>query len=187
MVYAASFSTGSSRIIRINHIPADLVVDCWASDGESGSHRDFLFRPDMWTMVRRQISEKITPTISTAWYLTTKSDGMWFPRVPRHLRAHRAHALGRPGPRHPRCAAAHGDARHGLYRKAATMRLDGREREGGPIRKGGANLALHGCAKENMLATQRLVGTITGVRGEALDGVAARLVSRRKHGNTVER
>ena len=27
-------------------------------------------------MVRRQISEKITSTISTAWHLTTKSDGM---------------------------------------------------------------------------------------------------------------
>jgi hypothetical protein len=25
------------------HIPSDLVVDQWTSDGESGSHRDFLF------------------------------------------------------------------------------------------------------------------------------------------------
>src|SRR6266566_2763304 len=29
-------------------------------------------------MVPRQISEKITSTISTAWSLTTKSDGIWF-------------------------------------------------------------------------------------------------------------
>ena len=28
-------------------------------------------------MVPRWISEKITSTISTAWYLTTKSDGIW--------------------------------------------------------------------------------------------------------------
>jgi arylsulfatase A-like enzyme len=31
-------------------IPTDLVVDRWASDGESGSHRPFLFRYDIWTM-----------------------------------------------------------------------------------------------------------------------------------------
>jgi hypothetical protein len=50
----------------------DLVVDQWTWDGESSSHRDFLFRQDVWTMFRRQISEKITSTISMAWYFTTK-------------------------------------------------------------------------------------------------------------------
>src|SRR4051812_8332748 len=43
----------------IFHIPPDLVVVQWTSDGESGSYRDFLFRQDVWTMFRRQISEKI--------------------------------------------------------------------------------------------------------------------------------
>src|SRR6266581_8169766 len=28
----------------ICHIPSDFVVDQWASDGESSSHRDFLFQ-----------------------------------------------------------------------------------------------------------------------------------------------
>jgi acetolactate synthase I/II/III large subunit len=28
-------------------------------------------------MVSHQINERITPTISMAWYLTTKSDGIW--------------------------------------------------------------------------------------------------------------
>jgi hypothetical protein len=30
-----------------NHIPADLVVDQWAADGESSSHREFLFLHDV--------------------------------------------------------------------------------------------------------------------------------------------
>jgi hypothetical protein len=54
----------------------DLVVNQWTSDGESGSYRDFPFRQDVWTMFRRQISEKISSTISTAWYFTTKSGGI---------------------------------------------------------------------------------------------------------------
>ncbi len=29
------------------HIPSDVVVDQWASDGESSSHRDFLFLQDV--------------------------------------------------------------------------------------------------------------------------------------------
>jgi hypothetical protein len=29
------------------HIPSDLVVDQWTSDGESRSHRDFLFLYDL--------------------------------------------------------------------------------------------------------------------------------------------
>jgi hypothetical protein len=33
-------------------------------------------------MVPRQISEKITSTISIAWYPTTKSDGIWDNVVP---------------------------------------------------------------------------------------------------------
>src|SRR3989442_4563091 len=36
--------------IKIFHIPSDLVVDQWASDGENSSHCDFLFRHDVWTM-----------------------------------------------------------------------------------------------------------------------------------------
>jgi hypothetical protein len=55
----------------------DLVVDQWTSDGESGSYRHFLFRQDVWTMSRHQISEKISSTISMAWYFTTKSGGIW--------------------------------------------------------------------------------------------------------------
>src|SRR4051812_39958725 len=31
-----------------NQIPPDLVVARWTSDGESGSHRHFLFRQDVW-------------------------------------------------------------------------------------------------------------------------------------------
>src|SRR6266853_2597425 len=49
----------------------DLVVDPWTSDGESASHRHFLFRQDVWMLFHRQISEEITSTISTAWYFTT--------------------------------------------------------------------------------------------------------------------
>jgi hypothetical protein len=44
--------------------PLDLVVDHWASDGESSSHRPFLIRYDVWTIVRRQIREKITLILS---------------------------------------------------------------------------------------------------------------------------
>src|SRR5262245_39253556 len=39
----------------IIQIPPDLVVDQWAPDGESGSHRPFLFRYDVWTMFHGQI------------------------------------------------------------------------------------------------------------------------------------
>ena len=42
------------------HIPPNLVVNRWACDGESGSHRDILCRHGVWTMVRRHISWKIT-------------------------------------------------------------------------------------------------------------------------------
>jgi hypothetical protein len=42
--------------ITIYHIPPDLVVDRWACDGESGSHRNFLFRHNVWTMFHHQIS-----------------------------------------------------------------------------------------------------------------------------------
>jgi hypothetical protein len=57
-------------------IPPDLVVARWTSDGESGSHRHFLFRQDVWTMFHRQISKEINSTISIAWHFTTKSGGM---------------------------------------------------------------------------------------------------------------
>src|SRR5216683_5894972 len=58
----------------------DLVVDRWAADGESGSHHDFRFRHDVWTMLFHQIGERITLIISIAWYFTTKSDGIWAAR-----------------------------------------------------------------------------------------------------------
>src|SRR4029434_4084918 len=54
-----------------------LVVDRWASNGENGSHRHFLFRQDVWTMFRHQISKEITSIISTPWHFTTKSGGIW--------------------------------------------------------------------------------------------------------------
>jgi len=57
----------------ILHIPPDYVVDRCAADGESRSHRDFLFRPYVWTRCRRQISERITSVISKACHFTTKS------------------------------------------------------------------------------------------------------------------
>jgi len=54
-----------------SHIPSDLVVNRWARDGESGSHRDILCRLDVWTLARRQISWKITSVLSMVWYFTT--------------------------------------------------------------------------------------------------------------------
>src|SRR6266446_10845075 len=60
------------------HIPPDLVVDRWAADGESGSHHDFRFRHDVWTMLFHQIGEGITSIISIAWYFTTQSGGICF-------------------------------------------------------------------------------------------------------------
>ena len=60
----------------VGHIPSDLVVNRWACDGESGSHRDILCRLDVWTLARRQISCKITPVLSMVWHFTTKSDGI---------------------------------------------------------------------------------------------------------------
>ena len=35
------------RRIDTSHIPSNLVVDQWASDGESRSHRDFLVLHDV--------------------------------------------------------------------------------------------------------------------------------------------
>jgi hypothetical protein len=35
-------------------------------------------------MFRRQISEEITSTISTAWYFTTKSGGIWKKQLIQH-------------------------------------------------------------------------------------------------------
>jgi len=37
------------------HIPPDFVVDLWAADGESGSHHDFRFGHEVWTMLFHQI------------------------------------------------------------------------------------------------------------------------------------
>src|SRR5262249_46876134 len=74
------------RNIKLLHIPPDLVVDQWASDGERSSHRPFLFRYNVWTMFRRQIREKITLTLSMSWHFTTKSGGIW-PISPRRWSA----------------------------------------------------------------------------------------------------
>jgi hypothetical protein len=51
---------------RISHIPANLVVDQWASDGESHSHRDFLSLHDVGTTSEHLSGYEITPTISMA-------------------------------------------------------------------------------------------------------------------------
>jgi len=48
----------------IFHIPLDLVVDHWTSDGESRSHRDVLLLHDVWTTSNRLSGHKITSTIS---------------------------------------------------------------------------------------------------------------------------
>ena len=40
---SAHVSPRLASAISFFHIPSDLVVDQWASDGESSSHRDFLF------------------------------------------------------------------------------------------------------------------------------------------------
>jgi len=62
-----SHDTPKDHHIRdIFQIPLDLVVDRWASDGESSSHRPFLCQYDVWTMVRGQIREKITSVLSIA-------------------------------------------------------------------------------------------------------------------------
>jgi hypothetical protein len=60
----ASDAVGSQG--KIFQIPPDFVVDRWAPDGESGSHRPFLFRYDVWTMFHGQIREKITSALSMA-------------------------------------------------------------------------------------------------------------------------
>src|SRR5262249_196190 len=68
------------------HIPSLLVVNRWAAAGESGSHRDFRFRHDVWTMVFHQLGERITSIISRSWHFTTKSGGVW-KHLPRFRRA----------------------------------------------------------------------------------------------------
>ena len=60
----------------IAHIPSFLVVNRWAAEGESGSHHEFRFRPDVWTILFHQVGKKITSTISTAFYCTTQSGGI---------------------------------------------------------------------------------------------------------------
>ena len=48
------------------HIPSDLVVDHWTSDGESRSYRDVLLLHDVWTTSNRLSGHKITSTLSMA-------------------------------------------------------------------------------------------------------------------------
>jgi hypothetical protein len=49
-------------------------------------------------MVSHQINERIIPTISMAWYLTTKSDGIWFiPSKPRILEDDHPGSMSHPG------------------------------------------------------------------------------------------
>jgi len=57
--------------LKISHVPPDLVVDRWVADGEGGSHHDFRFRHDVWTMLFHQIGERITSILSIAWCFTT--------------------------------------------------------------------------------------------------------------------
>jgi hypothetical protein len=59
------------------HIPSDLVVDQWSSEGESSLILDFLFLNSVWTTFDHLISDKITPAISTPCDFTTKSGGIW--------------------------------------------------------------------------------------------------------------
>src|SRR2546427_7837036 len=92
-------SKGSERTCLRSGLPTFLhcactahpnyVVDRCVADGESGSYRDFLFRPPVWTRCRCQISTRITSGISIAWHFTTKSDGIWTFRC-----ARRAHQRG---------------------------------------------------------------------------------------------
>jgi len=49
-----------------NHIPSDLVVEHWTSDGESRSYRDVLLLHDVWTTSNRLSGHKITSIISMA-------------------------------------------------------------------------------------------------------------------------
>src|SRR5882762_79072 len=48
------------------HIPSDLVVDHWTSDGKSRSHRGVLLLHDVWTASNRLSGHKITSAISMA-------------------------------------------------------------------------------------------------------------------------
>src|SRR5262245_40900801 len=48
------------------HIPSDLVVDHWTSDGASRSYRDVLLLHDVWTTSNRLSGHKITLIISMA-------------------------------------------------------------------------------------------------------------------------
>jgi hypothetical protein len=48
------------------HIPSDLVVDHWTSDGESRSHRDVVLLHDVWTTSNRLSGYEITSKISMA-------------------------------------------------------------------------------------------------------------------------
>ncbi len=40
------------------HIPSDLVVDRWSSDGAGNSTLDFRFLHDSWTTIGRSIGRK---------------------------------------------------------------------------------------------------------------------------------
>lgn len=57
---------------------------------------------------------------------------------------------------------------------------------GVPIRKGGAQLTCTSMARGDIMRKKHIVGTITGMFDDTLDGIAARLVRRRKFGYTVE-
>src|SRR6266571_632552 len=59
-------STVNEVVSKRFHIPSDLVVNQWASDVESSSHRDFLGLHSVWTTCGRLIRDKITSAISMA-------------------------------------------------------------------------------------------------------------------------
>jgi hypothetical protein len=56
----------SSELTSLFHIPPDLVVAEGVPDGESSSHRDFLFLHDVGTTSNQLSSHKITSAISRA-------------------------------------------------------------------------------------------------------------------------
>jgi hypothetical protein len=76
-------SAGTRSAIGITHIPADLVVDRWASDAAGSSNFDFLFLHDSWPTFGRSIGRKINQQYQCLGILplnlgeSAKFGGMW--------------------------------------------------------------------------------------------------------------
>src|SRR6266481_1991173 len=85
-------SASSARSSRWEpHIPSNLVVDHWTSAVESSSPLDFLSLYAIWTPFGRLINYKIMSTISVACDFTTKSGGIWTPRLRTRTVSRRPH------------------------------------------------------------------------------------------------